>query len=170
MKKKTFNLLVFSLFLSILTIFFYKNKKNIKNNHKKQTNKIHNKTKKDYVIVMIGDSITAGYGLEEKYSYPQIVEEKLNKIKDNIKIINSSISGSTTASGLSRLKWVISYNKPTHMFLALGANDGLRGLPISSIEKNLSQIVEEAQKNSIKVLLSGMMVPPNLGKKYSKEF
>ncbi|MBD65532.1 MAG: arylesterase [Halobacteriovoraceae bacterium] len=120
-------------------------------------------------IVFIGDSLTEGYGIEQKYSYPQLVEQKLKKEGVSVEVINGGVSGSTSASGLSRLKWFLK-SKPTHVFLALGANDGLRGLKVSETQKNLAKIIEMAQEKKIKVILAGMKMPPNYGKEYTADF
>ena len=130
--------------------------------HSKEKTKLHK-------IIMLGDSLTAGYGVMESQAYPSLVEQQLTKDGFSIKIINASISGSTTASGLSRLKWQLK-SQPTHLFLALGANDGLRGIKIEEITKNLEKTILEAKKNGIKVILTGMKIPPNYGQKHSKEF
>ena len=126
-------------------------------------------TTKQHKIIMLGDSLTAGYGVMDAQAYPSLIEKKLKKDGFSIKITNASISGSTTASGLSRLKWQLK-SQPSHLILALGANDGLRGIRIEEISKNLENTILEAKKNGIKVMLIGMKIPPNYGLKYSKEF
>ena len=121
-------------------------------------------------IIFLGDSITAGYGVDKSKSYPSLIEKKLEKemtIKYNF--VNASISGSTTASALSRFKWQLK-GKPTHLVLALGANDGLRGIKTTEIYRNIEKTVKLAKDNNIKVLIAGMKIPPNYGKEYQKEF
>lgn len=121
-------------------------------------------------ILFIGDSITAGFGIEPEFSYPALVDDLLKKRgMDKIEIINSSISGSTTASALSRLKWSLG-NKPDILVLALGANDGLRGLSTVDMEQNLDRTIALAGQNNIRVVLAGMQIPPNYGLKYSTAF
>ncbi|MDY0220948.1 MAG: arylesterase [Desulfobacterium sp.] len=121
-------------------------------------------------ILFIGDSITAGFGVEPEFSYPVLVDDLLKKRgMDRIEIINSSISGSTTASALSRLKWSLG-NKPDILVLALGANDGLRGLSTDEMEQNLDRTIVLARQNNIRVILAGMQIPPNYGPKYSTAF
>jgi len=124
----------------------------------------------DTKIVFLGDSITAGYKLDKKEAYPYLIQKKLAELKyKDFKIINGGVNGSTTASAKSRLIWYLRV-KPNILFLALGANDGLRGKEITSIKNNLSQAIKLALKNNIKVILAGMKIPTNYGKKYSKQF
>ncbi len=115
-------------------------------------------------ILFLGDSLTEGYGVDESKAYPVLVGAALD-----VKVLNGSVSGSTTASGLSRLKWFLKA-KPTHMLLALGANDGLRGLKLEDSKKNLEAIIKLAKSNSIRVVLAGMLMPPNYGESYRNEF
>lgn len=118
----------------------------------------------DKSILFLGDSLTEGYGIDETKAYPVLVGKELG-----VKILNGSVSGSTTASGLGRLKWFLKA-KPTHMLLALGANDGLRGLKLEDSKKHLESIIELAQKNGIDVVLAGMLMPPNYGESYRAQF
>ena len=120
-------------------------------------------------ILFLGDSLTEGYMLDESLSYPALIEKKLKKYKSEIKVLNGGVSGSTTASGISRLKWFLKA-KPDLLVLALGANDGLRGLSLKSSYENLKNIILLAKKNNIKILLCGMKMPPNYGEKYEKGF
>jgi len=120
-------------------------------------------------IVFLGDSLTEGYQLSREEAYPAIIEEKLKKDYPDIKIINAGVSGATSASGPKRLDWYLKA-KPDILVLALGANDGLRGLKLEETEKNLSQVIEKSQTRGIKVLLVGMKMPTNYGKAYRKEF
>jgi acyl-CoA thioesterase-1 len=121
-------------------------------------------------IVFIGDSLTEGYGIDKNKSYPALIEKKL--VADghqNLKIINGSVSGSTSASGLSRLKW-FKKAKPDIVVLALGANDGLRGIRAEVTFKNLEKVIKLANESEIKLLLVGLRMPPNYGKEYTEEF
>jgi acyl-CoA thioesterase-1 len=125
-------------------------------------------------IVFIGDSLTEGYGVSPELTYPALIEKKLKEgnLKD-VQVLNSSISGSTTASAASRLKWHLkdpTQTKSTVLVLALGANDGLRGLNLNQTRKNLSQAIQDAKSAGILVILAGMKIPPNYGKKYTAEF
>lgn len=121
-------------------------------------------------IVFLGDSLTEGYGLSKEQAFPHLIQEKLDKIKPNgFKIINGGVSGSTTASGKSRLKWFLKA-KPNIVVLALGANDGLRGIKVDESEKNLEQTIQLAQENNLKIILCEMHLPINYGKEYRKKF
>ena len=102
------------------------------------------------IILALGDSLTEGYGIEPIFSFPAQLEALLSGKKLSYKVINGGISGATTASGLSRLKWFLR-SKPDIMILALGANDGLRGLKVEDSKKNLDAIIVLAKKNKIKV-------------------
>lgn len=120
-------------------------------------------------ILFIGDSLTAGYGVDKEKSYVSLIEKDLLKKGYNIKTLNGSVSGSTTSSGIKRLRWFLKA-KPEILVLALGANDGLRGVKIETSQKNLDDIIQLAKENNIKVALAGMMLPPNYGPDYTKKF
>ncbi len=120
-------------------------------------------------ILFVGDSLTEGYGVPKEKSYPSLVSDKLNKKGKKVKILNGSVSGSTTASGISRLRWFLKA-KPDFLLLALGANDGLRGIKLQESEKNLREIIKLAKSKKIKVILAGMLLPVNYGEKYRTEF
>ena len=114
--------------------------------------------------------LTEGLGVSKNQAYPNLVQELAkNELNKNIKVINGGVSGSTTNDALSRLKWYLK-RKPDIVFVALGANDGLRGLNLTQSQKNLEEIITHAQKANAKVLLAGMLIPPNYGPAYSKEF
>lgn len=122
------------------------------------------------VIVILGDSLTEGYGLEKEKAFPTLTQHIL-KSENNIdvQIINAGVSGSTSASAVSRAKWFLQ-KKPDVLILALGANDGLRGVEIGSIKKNLKDAIHLAKQNGIRVWLAGMQLPPNYGKEYTRKF
>jgi acyl-CoA thioesterase-1 len=125
------------------------------------------------LILFMGDSITAGLGVEPEQAYPVLISGMLKeKGVQGIKITNNSISGSTTASGFSRLRWSLLAGKdiPDILVLALGANDGLRGLSISEMSRNLDKTIALATEKGIQVILAGMEIPPNYGPEYSKAF
>ena len=125
---------------------------------------------KPYHIVILGDSLSAGMGVEPEQAYPSLIQARFKKTgRGYIRIINASISGSTTAGALSRLKWFLRA-KPDMLILALGANDGLRGLSISQMEHNLSACIELAREKQIKIILAGMKIPPNYGHEYTRAF
>jgi acyl-CoA thioesterase I len=123
------------------------------------------------VIMFFGDSLTAGYGLSVEQAFPALLEKKLNDAKKPSTVINAGVSGETSAGGLSRLDWTL--RQPIDIFvLELGANDGLRGLPLEQTEKNLQAIINKVKTKypKIKIVIAGMMVPPNMGKDYSTKF
>ena len=121
------------------------------------------------VIVAFGDSLTAGYGLPEPESFTTLLQAKLEQEGYHYRVVNAGVSGDTSAGGLRRLEWSLEGNVKL-LILELGGNDGLRGLPIEQMKKNLAQIIETAQKRQIKVVLAGMEAPPNLGEAYTREF
>ena len=121
-------------------------------------------------IVVLGDSLTAGLGLLEAQAYPALLQEKLNEDGYAWDVINAGISGDTTAAGLQRIDWALSQGDVRILILELGANDGLRGLPIAEMKKNLAAIIERAQAKRISVLLAGMEAPPNFGPEYTVSF
>lgn len=121
-------------------------------------------------LVVLGDSITEGYGVSKTAAFPALVEKKLHDFgKKDWVVINAGISGSTTASALPRLKWQLKAN-PTVVMLALGANDGLRGFKVEEIKKNLADTIEYAAKHKVRIILAGIYLPPNYGKAYTEQF
>ena len=125
---------------------------------------------KDDTILFLGDSLTEGLGVTKEDAFPKLVETMIQtELKKDITVINGGVSGSTTSDGLDRLKWYMK-KKPSIVFLALGANDGLRGLDLKQSQENLEEIIKYAQESNAKVLLAGMLIPPNYGPKYSENF
>ena len=123
------------------------------------------------VILFFGDSLTAGYGLSTEEAFPALLEKDLNKTDKKVKVVNAGLSGETSAGGLSRIDWIL--RQPVDIFvLELGANDGLRGLPIEQTRQNLQSIINKvkAKNPACKIVLAGMMVPPNMGKQYTDDF
>lgn len=120
-------------------------------------------------LLILGDSITEGYGVAREAAFPALIEKKIKEQKKDWSVINAGVSGSTSASAVSRLKWQLK-SKPDLLMLALGANDGLRGLPPKEMEKNISDAIELAQKEKVQIVLVGMMMPPNYSTAYTKEF
>lgn len=121
-------------------------------------------------ILFLGDSITAGYGVAQEEAYPALLGQKLESLGiHDVEIINGSISGSTTASALSRLKW-FRKTSPDVLVLALGANDGLRGLSVENMEENLGRAISFAKNSNMDVILAGMQIPPNYGPEYADDF
>jgi acyl-CoA thioesterase-1 len=123
------------------------------------------------VILFFGDSLTAGYGLSTEEAFPALAEKQLNKSGKSVKVVNAGLSGETSAGGLSRIDWIL--RQPIDIFvLELGANDGLRGLPLDQTRKNLQAIIDKVKSKypRTKFVLAGMMVPPNMGKEYAADF
>lgn len=120
-------------------------------------------------LLFLGDSLTEGYGLPAELAYPMLVEKSLQAKGYRVQVINGGESGSTSAGGVSRLRWYLRA-KPTIVVVALGGNDGLRGLAVSSLEKNLREIITTSQKSGAKVLLAGMQIPTNYGETYTRDF
>ncbi|AEI51752.1 arylesterase [Runella slithyformis] len=122
-------------------------------------------------ILIFGNSLTAGYGLEPAESYPAQLQNRLDSLNLPYKIINAGVSGETTSGGNSRLDWVL--KNPVDIFiLELGGNDGLRGIPATETRKNLQSMIDKvkAKYPDAKIILAGMQVPPSMGKKYADEF
>jgi acyl-CoA thioesterase-1 len=121
------------------------------------------------VILAFGDSLTAGFMVGPNENYPARLQKLLDEKGYHYKVVNAGVSGDTTAGGAARIGWVLQH-EPEIVIIELGANDGLRGLSISEMRKNLGTIIEICQKKGAKVLLAGMEITPNLGAEYSKEF
>lgn len=122
------------------------------------------------MILVVGDSLSAEYGLKRGSGWVALLEQRLAREKIAGKVVNASISGDTTSGGRSRLAPLLQQHKPTHVVIELGGNDALRGLPLAMTEDNLAQMTQAAQKAGAKVLLVGMQVPPNYGTEYANRF
>ena len=120
-------------------------------------------------IVILGDSLTAGLGLDRAQSFPSLLQARLDREGYEYQVVNAGVSGDTSAGGLRRLDWALEGNVRV-LVVELGANDGLRGLPVSGMKKNLSEIITRAQARGITVILAGMEAPPNYGPQYTDEF
>ena len=123
------------------------------------------------VLLFFGDSLTAGYGLDPAQAFPAIIQEMINARGWNFRVINAGLSGETTAGGLRRIDWVL--QRPVAVLvLALGANDGLRGLPVAEAKRNLQAIIDRTKHKypQAKLVLAGMQVPTNLGQEYTTSF
>lgn len=120
-------------------------------------------------IVTFGDSLTAGLGVQADESYPAQLQRRLDSVGYHYRVINAGVSGDTTAGGLRRVPWILN-NKPELVILELGANDGLRGLPIEQTKNNLRQIIRQLQEAGTTVVLAGMKLPPNYGQDYTARF
>lgn len=121
-------------------------------------------------ILVLGDSLSAAYGLSRQSGWVTLLEARLSQQKFNYRVINASISGETSAGGASRIASLLRQHKPKILILALGANDGLRGLPIAQLKSNLETIIQAAKQSKAKVLLIGMRMPPNFGPAYTQQF
>ncbi len=122
-------------------------------------------------LLIFGDSITAGYGIEPQHAFPSIIQQKIDSAGMNYEVINGGLSGETSAGGLRRIDWVLQREIDV-MILELGGNDGLRGIDLSSTKQNLQGIIDKAlEKNpDMEIIIAGMQVPPNLGTDYTREF
>jgi acyl-CoA thioesterase-1 len=114
------------------------------------------------LVVFLGDSLTAGLGLDESQAYPALLERMLREEGKTARVINAGVSGDTTAGGLSRIGWLLNQH-PDLVVVGLGANDGLRALPLTEVEANLREIIRRSQASGARVLLLGMRIPPNYG-------
>jgi len=121
-------------------------------------------------ILILGDSLSASFGMKENQGWVYQLNQKLKQHKAPYILINASISGETTAGGLTRLPRILAKKNIDYLLIELGANDGLRGFPTTLIENNLLQIIQLAQQKNIKVLLMDMKIPPNYGMRYNKLF
>lgn len=121
-------------------------------------------------ILIFGDSLSAGYGIAREDSWGSLLQASLRKTHPQYEVVNASISGETTAGGVRRILKALNEHQPAVVILELGANDALRGTPLSETEKNLNDIILKAKKTNAKVLLLGMQIPPNYGLDYSKRF
>jgi len=121
------------------------------------------------VVVVLGDSLAAGYGVDKEESFPSLLEKKFKSDKVDMKVINAGLSGSTSASGPSRMNWQLKA-KPTHLLLELGANDALRGIDPADTTESLRKTIKIALDNHITVFILGMKAPPNYGKEFTLKF
>lgn len=122
------------------------------------------------VLMVFGDSLSAGYGIAPQQAWPRLLETELAKRKPAWRVVNASVSGETSAGGLSRIDDALAQHRPRMVIVELGANDGLRGLPITEMEANLAEIIRTIQKSGASVHLVGMRIPPNYGFDYTKKF
>ena len=120
-------------------------------------------------IVALGDSLTAGLGLVESQAYPALLQKKIDADGYKFEVVNAGVSGDTSAGGLRRLEWGLEGDVKV-LILALGANDGLRGLSVDEMKHNLAQIIDRAREKNIAIILAGMEAPPNYGEEYATSF
>ncbi|MGH8764373.1 MAG: arylesterase, partial [Burkholderiales bacterium] len=121
-------------------------------------------------LLVYGDSLSSAYGMPAQQGWVALLEERLKREHPDYSVVNASISGETTAGGLSRMAKTLERAKPSIVILELGANDGLRGLPVAAMKKNLLAMIDQSQKAGAKVLVVGIRMPPNYGEPYTKAF
>ncbi len=164
-----------SLCLLLLLAFFSCNN----NNSKKATSENQpvskdttvSSTAKKKTILFFGNSLTAGYGVDPSEAYPALIQDEIDSLGLNYKVINAGVSGETTSDGNSRIDWIL--KQPIDIFvLELGGNDGLRGIPLTETKKNLQSIIDKvkAKYPDVKIILEGMQIPPNMGPAYTSKF
>lgn len=147
------------------------NSKKVKEQTKSSTNKSADSSAKRKTILFFGNSITAGYGLEPNEAFPALIQDKIDSLHLPYKVINAGVSGETTSGGMGRIDWIL--RQPVDVFvLELGGNDGLRGIPLTVTKSNLQAIIDKVKTKypSVKIVLAGMQIPPNLGQDYTSEF
>jgi len=125
---------------------------------------------KDPVILIYGDSLSAAYGIPREQGWVALLQNRISSQNLPHQVVNASISGQTTRGGLSRIDAALKEHKPSILVLELGANDGLRGLPVSEMKNNLERMIQSGLAQKAKVILIGMRIPPNYGSRYTKEF
>jgi acyl-CoA thioesterase I len=121
-------------------------------------------------VLVYGDSLSTAYGIPARRGWVALLEEQLKRERPDYSVANASISGETTAGGLTRIDKVLERHKPAVVILELGGNDGLRGLPVAEMKKNLSAMIRKSQKAGARVLLVGVRMPPNYGADYTRAF
>lgn len=124
----------------------------------------------DKTVLVFGDSLSASYGIEEEQGWVNLLSEKLRQAQSPYSVINASVSGETSTGGLSRLPAALAEFQPSVVILELGGNDGLRGLPLATLQANLEEMVSLSQQAGAKVLLAGIQIPPNYGPRYTEPF
>lgn len=121
-------------------------------------------------LLILGDSLSAGYGLSQQQSWVHLLQQKLDQQDSNWTLVNASISGETSGGGLARLPALLEQHKPDYVLIELGANDGLRGFPVSQLENNLTAMVTQIKQQQSKAVLMQIRIPPNYGPRYTKLF
>lgn len=159
----------------LISLFFAlgcgNNNSNNLNTAEKEKNDTASKTENSRTIVFFGNSLTAGYGLTPAEAFPALIQQKIDSLNLDYTVVNAGVSGETSSGGTSRIDWILR-QKPDLFVLELGANDGLRGIPLDETKKNLQVIIDKVKlKNAaVKILIAGMQIPPNMGQKYSLQF
>jgi len=124
----------------------------------------------DDKILLIGDSLSAGYGLEQAQAWVHLLQNKYNDNNKAITIVNTAISGQTTDNALLKIDAWLNAHKPTHVLIELGGNDGIRGFPVKLLQKHLTELITKSQQHGAKVALMEIQIPPNLGPRYRQMF
>ena len=167
---KTFSLI--SLIFLIFMVGCDNNKQNVSSKSREaDKNNIAVLASKTRTIIFFGNSITAGYGVDPSEAFPALIQNKIDSLKLNYKVINAGVSGETSAGGNGRINWIL--RQPVDIFvLELGGNDGLRGIPLTETKKNLQAIIDKvkAKYPEAKLILAGMQIPPNMGEQYTTTF
>ena len=165
------------LFLSLILIFTFcgcgNNTKQVANTEKDTVKEASAKTQTQKSILFFGNSLTAGYGLDDPQddAFPSVIQQTIDSLKLPYKVVNGGLSGETTSDGKNRINWLL--RQPVDVFvLELGANDGLRGIPVTETEVNLQSIIDQvkAKYPKAKLVMTGMQVPPNMGGTYASDF
>ncbi len=143
--------------------------KNAGQSEKAETNTTTSRKAK--TILFFGNSLTAGYGVEPSQAFPALIQHKIDSLQLSYQVINAGVSGETSAGGNSRIDWILRQSVDVFV-LELGANDGLRGIPVGETKRNLQSIIDKvkAKYPNVKLVLAGMQVPPNMGQKYASDF
>jgi acyl-CoA thioesterase I len=166
MKKGFIVLMVFSLFIAVAC-----NNDKKASDQNKDTATTTDTIAKTKTIVFFGNSLTAGYGLTPQQAFPALIQNKIDSLSLPYKVINAGVSGETSTGGDARIDWIL--KQPLDVFvLELGANDGLRGIPVSQTKKSLQSIIDKVKTKYplAKLILAGMQIPPNMGVNYTTEF
>lgn len=160
-----FPLVVFSL------IFFSCSTAETENKTEVEKTEVQSDKKEKPIILFFGNSLTAGYGIEQDLAFPGLVQDRLDSLGKDYKVINGGLSGETTAGGVGRIDWFLE-DEPAIFILELGGNDGLRGIELTETKKNLEIIIDKVQSKypDTKIILAGMQIPPNMGQEYTEEF
>ena len=166
----------FTLFLSLFMLILFNSCKNSNQNEQENTSqetvaKDKNSASREKVILFFGNSLTAGYGLEQDEAFPAMIQERIDSLNLSYKVINAGLSGETTSGGKNRIDWVLKQNVDVFV-LELGANDGLRGIPLEETRKNLQEIIDFVRNKNpeTEIIIAGMQIPPNMGQDYTSEF
>lgn len=166
-----FKLLKFRYFLVFLILSCGDTPQKEENRNVEENTNETTATSNEKIILFFGDSLTAGYKLDTQEAFPALIQDRIDSLQLNYKVINSGVSGETSSGGLNRISWVL--NQKIDVFvLELGANDGLRGIPLKETKKNLQAIIDlvKTKNKDCKIIIAGMQIPPNMGKEYTTEF